>query len=1171
MRIIKPYGRSSTEHGGEALRRTLRLNPDLKKAVDVVAFAQERAELVIAQWISAIDKIAAKPYGNKKPTPKQRDFRQQLGKAALQLLVEKKLIDPKEKRGEHPLEDIWWSKIHPYGGETADKDVNPRGRLRGRWYKRFVGDVEPSEAAVAEVAEKIYAHLHKREYRKQPDRPDKRRGRIQARAASIRDNVLHPPHAAASKWTPADERDYAAAGDVAAEIARKAREVKGPERVSMRTAAPFLFERYGRLFRGEDGKPLSISEARRKFPGLFALHMAVKNTYTRLLKNHKKQSVTHILPKDMSALFRLVKSKSDNRDLTALVRLGKVIHYTPAPSSGAAQPQTVIDHWPADVTHSRYWTSDGQAEIKRNEAFVRVWRHTIALATQTLRDWADPNGRIQRDILSNIKKVTGNEFNADNYGKKLALLFGNRACLFKDEGDAFSKSILRLSLSGWAALRNSSFHFKGRDRFAAALKSDIRNADPAAVDAIRKLWKDDLENRPARLIAALRGAHVERYYEQARLDALTAAVVGAEPSQTPLPRFRRVLDRAKKAWNRKPDILGLPPPGNRSELEKKPGRLCQYIVTKTLYERALPAWLERQSAETLNQWIDRAVDRATNVAQSINKDELAVARAAGLIHLGKKEGIADFFDRLSAATATEMRVQRGYDSDAENARAQAKYLDNLRCDVVGQAFEVFLKDAGLTWVLDELSDALPEQQRRVTARLPKHAGEDVNDWEAVLYLLIHLVPVDAVGRLQHQLRKGSILLRKGSIREGKPSPEADAVQRVFRLYLDMHDAKFEGGEGMTGAEALKSLFAPTEAFRRVCPEQPGQNAGQYVPYRGLREILRFGGRGPLMRIFEKHGITDANVDELEKADASIAEQQKQREELHEKWAKKRKPFSGEDELAYCRALAAVVKHRHLAAHVRLNNHARLHRLLMGVLGRLVDYAGLWERDLYFVTLALIKREQKTPRAVFESKKGRAGLKNGRIVKAIRDLQGQAESSDGWAIFNQLKGLFGEHFFDTGQEKNSVAIRDDLMHFNMMQDKTKPLNLTEAVNQTRRLMAYDRKLKNAVSQSIKEMLAREGLDLTWTMQDHQLSSATIKPRQAVHLERKRIRESLHGEAFVAMAATLFGGKPLSSDDDVCSIDKKEALPSPRSSKGGEKNRPKRRGNRRRKGRFSGRKR
>ena len=1161
MRIIKPYGRSSTERGSDALLRTLRLNPDLKKAVDVVAFAQERAELVIAQWISAIDKIAAKPYGNKKPTPEQWDFRQQLGKAALQLLVEKKLIDPKEKRGEHPLEDIWWSKIHPYGGETADKDVNPRGR----WYKRFVGDVEPLEAAVAEVAEKIYAHLHKREYRKQPDRPDKRQGRIQARAASIRRNVLHPPHAAASKWTPADERDYAAAGDVAAEIARKAREVKGPERVSMRTAAPFLFERYGRLFRGEDGKPLSISEARRKFPGLFALHMAVKNTYTRLLKNHKKQSVTHILPKDMSALFRLVKSKSDNRDLNALVRLGKVIHYAAAPSSGAAQPQTVIDHWPADVTDSRYWTSDGQAEIKRNEAFVRVWRHTIALAAQTLREWADPNGRIQKDILllCNIEKVTGNEFNADNYGKKLALLFGNRAGLFKD--DAFSESILRLSLRGWAELRNSSFHFKGRDSFAAALKGDIPNADPAAVDAIRKLWKDDLEDRPARLIAALRGAHVERYYEQARLDALTAAVVGEEPLQTPpLPRFRRVLDRAKKAWNRKPDILGLPPPGNRNELEKKPGRLCQYIVTKTLYERALPAWLERQSAETLNQWIDRAVDRATNVAQSINKDELAVARAAGLIHLGKEEGIADFFDRLSAATATEMRVQRGYDSDAENARAQAKYLDNLRCDVVGQAFEVFLKEAGLTWVLDDLSDALPEQQRRVAARLPKHAEEDVNDWEAVLYLLIHLVPVDAVGRLQHQLRKWSIL-------EGQPSPEADAVQRVFRLYLAMHDAKFEGGAGMTGAEALKSLFDPPEAFRRVCPEQPGQNAGQYVPYRGLREILRFGGRGPLMRIFEKHGITDANVDELEKADASIAEQQKQREELHEKWARKRKPFSGEDELAYCKALAAVVKHRHLAAHVRLNNHARLHRLLMGVLGRLVDYAGLWERDLYFVTLALIAREQKTPQDVFESE-GLDGLKDGQIVKAIRDLQGQAESSDGRAIFNQLKGLFGEHFFDTRPGKNGVvAIRNDLMHFNMMQDKTKPLNLTEAVNQTRRLMAYDRKLKNAVSQSIKEMLAREGLDLTWTMQDHQLSSATIKPRQAVHLERKRIRESLHGEAFVAMAATLFGGKPLSSDDDVCSIDKKEASPSSRSSKGGEKNRGKRRGNRGRKGRFSGRKR
>ena len=59
------------------------------------------------------------------------------------------------------------------------------------------------------------------------------------------------------------------------------------------------------------------------------------------------------------------------------------------------------------------------------------------------------------------------------------------------------------------------------------------------------------------------------------------------------------------------------------------------------------------------------MEHTTEAAQSINNDESAVAKAAGVIRLSEKQDIAHFFDRLSAETATELRVQRGYDSDAD--------------------------------------------------------------------------------------------------------------------------------------------------------------------------------------------------------------------------------------------------------------------------------------------------------------------------------------------------------------------------------------------------------------------------------------------------------------------------------------------------------------------------
>ena len=1147
MFIIKPYGRSHTDFESEGqLRRKIRLDKDIgtlhDKPVDVDEFTKTHPAIVIAQWISAIDKIAAKPRGNNKPTLEQYAFRQRLGEAALELLTGKGLLDLSNRKGD--LERLWRSKIHPYGEEGRDKG---KGRERGRWYKRFAGEAEPADADAAAIAEKIREHLYEREYRISPGRPDKRRGRIAARAASIVRSVLPsvPPDSPDEGrcWSAQDEKDYEKAGNVAAQIRGRAekleQEAGGRNRLSVRDAAPVLYEQYGRLFPDGNGTALGVSEARKKYPRVFALHCAVKETYARILENHRpvekgrRKSVAQVLPADMSTLFRLVEAKARNRDLNALVRLGKLLHYQAAPSSGQDTPGNVVDNWRPDVARSRYRTAEGQSEIKRTEAFVRVWRNTVALAARTLKDWADPKNELSRDILgaANIEKATGEKFDASAYSTKLPLLFGDRKDLFESGDEAFGKSVLRLALNGWAKLRHSSFHFRGRGEFARALKYEPATADEEAVAAARALTKRDAEERWDRRIADLRAVHVEHYFDQERLDALVEAVAHTEPSRSALPRFRRVLDRVEKAWRRKPHVLRLPPPSNRAELEN-PGLQCRYSVTKTLYERAFRRWLEKQTAATLNGWIRRSVARATDAARSINRDEYAVARTADLVHLGDGERIADFVEQLSARTATEFRVQRGYNSDADKARKQSKYLDDLRCDVVGQAFEAYLQDAGLTWVLD---DARPEEQRSrldaVPTAAPDSSLKDPEDWEAVLYFLVHLVPVDVVNRLRHQLHKWSVLEPSVSgdstDRHGKTPESGDArsLARILDLHIEMHDAKFEGGEGMAGAQALKSLFEPEGTFDRVCPTQTDEDRDRYVPWRGLREILRFGCLAPLTPVFEQYPVKADNVDELDEWEkvedrgSHIAGRQAERERLHGQWVKEKR-LSGQDKASYREALAHVVEHRHLAAHVRLNNHARLHNLLMGVLGRLIDYAGLWERDLYFTTLALMARQGKSPKELL-GERGTGYLTEGRVVEAIRQLD--EPSNDAKGIFEDLERLFGTGFLKGGSG-GVVSVRNALAHFEMLQGRNTPFNLTNAVNDTRRLMAYDRKLENAVSQSVIEMLERENLDLTWKMDGHQLVNAEVKTRQATHLEDRKLKEDLHGKEFVGMAAELFGGKP-----------------------------------------------
>lgn len=431
MQIIKPYGRSFTETNQRVL-----LDKHRDKH-NIPPFAASHEKLVIAQWVSVIDKIVRKPNPKGKislPTPQQYQLRETLGNAAW-LELNKRL-----PCSDHAV--FWRSKIHPYGHETQVQEPAPL--LQGRWYQRFVGDLEPTaitENVAQIIVERIASHLYDAELRLGEHSTERRQGKITAQAETIQKNVLKP-HRVMQGWNETDRQEYLAAGDVAAAIhaevshrvkeAQKCRENKqAPQdehRVRLELAGSLLYSHWAKAFRDTDGSVMGIQQAVTHKPGLFALHSAVKDTYSRLLKHSRKRDHTTTLPKTMQALYAMVGNKQQNRDLAALVQLGKVLYYR------EAEGETV------PLANSRFWGSDGQAEIKRAEAFVRVWRHGLGQANLTLANWASlPGQDFGHDSLS------GNEFDKhiavlldgstakqERFDQNLNLVFGAEADLFTD-------------------------------------------------------------------------------------------------------------------------------------------------------------------------------------------------------------------------------------------------------------------------------------------------------------------------------------------------------------------------------------------------------------------------------------------------------------------------------------------------------------------------------------------------------------------------------------------------------------------------------------------------------------------------------------------------------------------------------------------------------------------
>jgi hypothetical protein len=688
---------------------------------------------------------------------------------------------------------------------------------------------------------------------------------------------------------------------------------------------------------------------------------------------------------------------------------------------------------------------------------------------------------------------------------------------------------------------------------------------------VTQLWSADLEGRTVRLLQTMGAAHFAGFLDEAQnqmlLDAFFGAMDGANEAalpSVPLPRFRRLLTRAANIAGKGGTVLRLPEPVNRDMLERWPARLCQYVALKLLYDHPFRDWLGRLDTAALNGLIDRAVNRTEAEARKINarKDDadrraLITARARQIGRLGAGESIQGFLFRLSAETASEMRVQSGYESDSELAREQAGYIEDLRCDVLALAFDHYIGEAGFRFLTELPAEAeLPAEPLCNLARLRRaEVDASVEDWQAVLYFLLHLVPVDDIGRLLHQIRKWDLLAggNDGAAEADSSIATRERVRQIMRtlgLYLDMHDAKFEGGAALAVLATYKELFETETSFDRLFPAPISPLDDGRVPRRGLREIMRFGHLPTLLAIFHRYTVRDAEVKALLAAEtatdgpSAVADAQSERERLHDDWSGDRKRFTGDACRRYVEALVVVMRHRHSAAHVMLGNHVRLHRLMMAVLGRLVDFSGLWERDLYFSILALMHREGLTPREVFKDR-GLEMLSGGQVVAARRNL-----------VAPGIEAELARHFGRSDDER--IKVRNDLAHFNMInaaKSDGQPPDLTACVNAARRLVDHDRKLKNAVSQSVIELLKREGIDLTWEMDasagGHRLTNARIAVRQATHLGGMKlpeaanargsgrprfhlIKESLHGDRLGDMVAELFAGVRVPAGIDVSGI-------------------------------------
>lgn len=1143
MRFIKPYGETIVVANDNQNIRKILLNKEGSKAreiKDIPDFSKVNPKLILGALIGTLDKIIKKP-NEGLPPEKIRFVRDEIGKSLLNITFDKGYL--KEGKNDYLTKDSdWQRKLHPYG-EGQYKKAEPKNykKFEGRYYKKFIGELPIEKLLPVDfpnIAQKIINHVfHKNLSLEQ--KGDKLKGVLVHTCNTIKENILEIKIEKFLGFTQEDMKKYLNCAMMEksfiryiydwfiqdkrnlekykSEIKKNPKTSKPTFQFTYEKIMPLLKENYEICFEGYKIKDL-LEE---KDP-IFHAHEAVRNYYLGLLERKKTKKdnfytdMEWTIPKDKNDLIakvmKLSENKTKNKNVNNDIRLGKIIHYT----NGALQKEQAIDK--NLIENSKYWGSEGQKEIKSSEAFIKSWFNLISFGNHSLSSLV----KKENDILGfsgSYELVQDDDAYGDDKGKillatdyiaKLSNILGN-----EHQFKGLEKDFIAFSLYKLNAIRNKVFHFHKKEDVFEVLRKTLINVNDNFCHALKLFVENDLSKSQEVLWHSFEAVGIRKYMHSLEdIDNFWKFVTKKQTQneiKINLPKFNKLLKRADGI---KDKIMTPPKAGDDNQGEFA----CQYLLLKTLYDKPFKSWFETINMEQLKKYIEQTKERLKKASEDLNNFTNALADFPQVFN-----DLNEYIENLTRLETMRGSMQNGYASNQKEQKKKSNAVENFKMEVLVYAFKDFLKDNNFAYLLNGLSgDGKKELHYKVAP-----ISDSFEQWQAELYLVLHLVPVGIACDLEHQMTK-YFLLNKGK----DSSIVADEIHAVFALYRQNNDIKYGSTTEQTHNETITNFYENADDYTLIFKKNIASNEIKAnVQHRHTRELVRFGVGEYLKKITETNKIKHEDVLKWQGYDEKdIAKKHKDLAKIHSEWVSKKKEFS--DAEAYEKLLGELSEYRRIDNLVKLVDFRKLHKLVMQVLSRLAGYAFMYERDLYFMVLAYCYKNDIVIEDFFENTpRNIKNFKNGQVLTALDDNKASKKVQDlyfGRFIIDKSlikKDDKGKDVIDKSHKDQPKQIRNDFAHFNMLHDKQNKFNLATYINQARIMVSYDRKLKNAVAKSIKTIFEKEKIDLMLTANsDHTLSVTKIETQNAYHLGTKKgkdeIAEPLHSPAYLSMVEGIF---------------------------------------------------
>ena len=271
-----------------------------------------------------------------------------------------------------------------------------------------------------------------------------------------------------------------------------------------------------------------------------------------------------------------------------------------------------------------------------------------------------------------------------------------------------------------------------------------------------------------------------------------------------------------------------------------------------------------------------------------------------------------------------------------------------------------------------------------------------------------------------------------------------------------------------------------------------------IKHRAFYNIKKYGMLNLLEKISDeaKYKISIEELKNYSNKKNEIEKNHTSQENLHRKYARPRKDekFNDEDYKKYEKAIRNIQQYTHLKNKVEFNELNLLQSLLLRILHRLVGYTSIWERDLRFRLKGEFPENQYIEEIFNFDNSKNVKYKNGQIVEKYINFYKELYKDD----MEKISIYSDKKLKELKKEKKDLYIRNYIAHFNYIPNAE--VSLLEVLENLRKLLSYDRKLKNAIMKSIVDILKEYGFVATFKIgADKKIGIQTLESEKIVHLK------------------------------------------------------------------------